>query len=91
MINKYIVTVAHLEECSSSNGTSDLEGSAVYLEHLYLLTTTDITTVEMMIVMTIAMVMMEVETAMTMGLAVEPLGCGGVVGRVTEDIIVSEE
>ena len=56
----------------------------MYLERLYLLTTTEITTVEMMIMMTIAMVMMEVETAMTMGLAVEPLGCGGIVGRVVE-------
>ena len=46
----------------------------MYLERLYLLTTTEIATVIMMIMMTIAMVMMEVETAMTMGLAVEPLG-----------------
>ena len=45
----------------------------MYLERLYLLTTTEITTVEMMIMMTIAMVMMEVETAMTKGSAVEPL------------------
>ena len=56
----------------------------MYLERLYLLTTTEITTVEMMIMMTIAMVMMEVETAMTMGLAVEPLGGGGIDGRVVE-------
>ena len=55
----------------------------MYLERLYLLTTTETTTVEMMIVMTIAMVTMEVETAMTMGLSVEPLdfvfGVGGIV------------
>ena len=56
----------------------------MYLERLHLLTTTDITTVKMMIMMTIAMVMMEVETAMTMGSAVEPFGCGGIVGGVVE-------
>ena len=52
----------------------------MYLEHLYLLTTADTTTVEMMIVMIITMVTMEVVTAMTIGLAVEPLGCGGIPG-----------
>ena len=56
----------------------------MYLERLYLLTTTEIPTVEIMIMITMAMVMMEVETAMTMGLGVEPLGfefgVGGIVG-----------
>ena len=52
----------------------------MYLEHLYFLTTADTTTVEMMIVMIITMVMMEVVTATTIGLGVEPLGCGGIPG-----------
>ena len=59
----------------------------MYLKRLYLLTTTEITTVEMMIAMTMAMVMMEVETAMTMGLGVAPLGCGGIVGGVLGDVL----
>ena len=70
----------HLE--SSCKETYDPEESAAYLECLYLLTTTEITTVEMMIMMTTAMVMMEVETAMTMGLVVEPLGSKDVAGSI---------
>ena len=59
----------------------------MYLKRLYLFTTTEITTVEMIITMTIAMVMMEVVTAMTMGLGVEPLACGGIVGGVLGDVL----
>ena len=54
----------------------------MYLDLLYLLTTTETTTVEMMIMKTIAMVTMEAETAMTMGLAVEPLGSKDVAGSI---------
>ena len=52
----------------------------MYLELLHILTTTETTTVEMMITMTITMVTMEVETAVTMELAVEPFGCRGIFG-----------
>ena len=51
-------------------------------ERLYLLTT-EITTVEMMIMMTIAM-----ETAMTMGIAADPLGCGGGSRSKNFDLII---
>ena len=63
----------------------------MYLKRLYLLTMTEITTVAMMIIITIVMMMMEVETAMTMGLAVEPWRCGGIVGGVTGGIVEPEE
>ena len=56
----------------------------MYLERLYLLTTTKTVIVKMMIMMTIAMVTMEVETAMTMGLGVEPLGFVFGVGGIVE-------
>ena len=51
----------------------------MYLECLYLLTANETTTVEMMTMMTIAMVT-KVETAMTMGRADELLGFKDVAG-----------